>query len=134
MSAKLGFFSHGKFSAANGVRSAPQQDARRLAAEGVPGYGDTAPVQTAGEAGNGGFQEIKLIEDALHVLDAETPDPWRAGIVGRKAHGPGVEMGGLNDRETVGSPEVGQRTIAVQRRTEAVREDDNGQFPPGRRS
>ena len=76
------------------------------------------------------FKEIKLVEHALHILDSETPDQWCTGIVRRKAQRPRVEMGGLHNHEAVSSPEVNQRSVAVQRQAKAVRENNNRQFAP----
>ncbi|WP_430187620.1 MerR family transcriptional regulator [Paenibacillus lautus] len=45
----------------------------------MSGCGDAASVKAPAEAGNGRFQEIKLIKDALHVFHSETPYPWCAG-------------------------------------------------------
>jgi hypothetical protein len=104
-----------------------------VAAPGVPGDGDAAPVEAPREAGNGGFDEVQLVDAACQVLDPEAPDLRVTGIVGRDVQLPRVEVGGLNDHETVGGPEVDQRGVAVQRLAEAVREDDDGQFVAGHR-
>ena len=63
--------------------------------------GDTASIEASTETGDGGFKVIKLVEDALHVLNSETPDPWRTGIFRRKVQRPRVKMGRLNDHEAV---------------------------------
>jgi hypothetical protein len=72
---------------------------------------EIALEQLGRRAGNGSFKEIQLVEDALHVLDSETPDAWYAGIVQRKAHCPRVEIGGSNYHEALSSPEVDQRAV-----------------------
>ena len=71
----------------------PQQVPRRLAAEGVPRRGDAGRVEAVGEAGHGGLQDVEVVEDARQVLDAETPDPWCAGIVRSDAQGPASRGG-----------------------------------------
>jgi hypothetical protein len=96
----------------------------------VAGRRDTAAIDAPAEAGNSGFQELELIEDALHVLDPEPPDPRCAGIFRGKVHRPRVEMGRLNHHEAVSGPEVCQWAVTVQGRTMAVREDDDRQFVP----
>nr|WP_244422211.1 hypothetical protein [Ktedonobacter racemifer] len=63
------------FRSALGIEdSRAQQHARRLGAPGVSGCGDAASIEAPTEAGNGSLDKVKLVEDALHVLDAKTPD------------------------------------------------------------
>jgi hypothetical protein len=108
-----------------------QEVAGRLAAEGVPGRGDTVPVDMSAEAGDGGLQRVEVVQDALHVLDPRPPQPRRAGVVLGQADGTGVEVGGLDHHEAVRGPEVGQRPVAVQRGAVAVGEENDGECAPG---
>ncbi|CAM5410045.1 hypothetical protein STENM327S_02006 [Streptomyces tendae] len=110
-----------------------QQDARRLAAEGVAGRRDAGSVEPPGEAGDGRLHHVQVVEDAPHVLDARAPQPRPARVVLGKARRPGVEVGGLDHHEAVGGPVVGERAVAVERGAEAVREEDDGQAVPGHR-
>ena len=105
--------------------SRTEQHAHRLATPGVSSYSDSASVEAPTETGNGSFDEIQLVDDALQVLDSETPNLWETGIVRRDIERPCVEMGGLNYHEAASSPEVDQWGVAIHRPAKAVREDDD---------
>jgi hypothetical protein len=86
-----------------------EQDACGLSAERVACRRDPVPVETAGEAGDGGFEGVEFVENALVVVDARSPQPVAVRVVLRQPAGLGIEVSGQDYYEAVSCPEVGQR-------------------------
>jgi hypothetical protein len=81
-----------------------------MPAHRVPGHGDPAPVQPAGQVRDSGLDHVELVEDARHVPGPRPPVQRRLGIVGlAQAQRLGVQVGGLDHREAVRRPEVSER-------------------------
>jgi hypothetical protein len=77
-----------------------------MAAHRVPGDGDSAYVDAAGEPRHGGLDEIEVVQDRGEVLHARLPVRARVGRGPRQPQGLRAEVGGLDNHEPVRRPEV----------------------------
>jgi hypothetical protein len=78
--------------------------------------GDATTVKASLNLGEENLDLVKLIENELHVNHAAPQEPGCFWVLIRaEAECPGAEMSGLNDSEAMGSPEVGNWGVAVER-------------------
>jgi len=96
-----------------------QQHRGGRAPEGVSGHRDTASIQPARETRDRRLDLVEPVQDGVHVLGTRTPVQRSLRIVTlAEAERDGVQVGRLDDDETVCRPEIGQRAVAVERRQE----------------